>query len=677
MDESRTETNWRARLATPGANPVSRLRALIAAVRPRRADDAAEARTRIETLCAQLAADDTLRAAARDAILDLFAGTRHVSLYVDAGMLPQTGMLAESNRRVVHKLLPDVADPTYLRDMFGLLFNRPGDECWVTAVDDGAWLALARTLQLGAARSAAPDVLPTSVAELLKALRILSVRIAASGVDAELVRLDPALEEVESPFIALDLELVAWSEPYRLHWLDAAAPAPDDRHLRVLLDQSVELIERLRRRAARNGTSVRLTFLLQRLRRHLRRCGLLLDVAMALLPARRIDDALPVCVPLFKTLVTGEARKNSLRHYWRQMTGLLALRITDNAARAGEHYITETRSEYWSMWRSALGAGPIIAVMALIKIRVGALHLPPLTEALLFCLNYGLGFVLIHMLHLTVATKQPAMTAAAIANVISSGSDHTRDMDNVAALVARTVRSQIAAILGNVGLAVPSAMLITWAVVAMSGTHLVPTGKADHLLADAHPLASGALLYAGVAGVCLFLSGLISGYYDNVSAFNRVPERLRQLGWLKRLLGPRRVDRIAAYVDDHLGALAGNFAFGFLLGGTTATGTLFGLPLDIRHIAFSSAFVGYSISAYDFAPDWPSVAWAAAGVAGIGLVNLTVSFALALRLAFSARQVSLGNPMGLVRAILRRLRNNPGEFFLPPRESDAPRSDSA
>ncbi|MCB5976870.1 site-specific recombinase [Acinetobacter baumannii] len=30
-------------------------------------------------------------------------------------------------------------------------------------------------------------------------------------------------------------------------------------------------------------------------------------------------------------------------------------------------------------------------------------------------MNYSLGFILIHVLHFTVATKQPAMTAAALA----------------------------------------------------------------------------------------------------------------------------------------------------------------------------------------------------------------------------------------------------------------------
>ena len=56
--------------------------------------------------------------------------------------------------------------------------------------------------------------------------------------------------------------------------------------------------------------------------------------------------------------------------------------------------------------------------MALFKIKLGLLHLPPLTEGIAFGLNYGIGFVLIHLLGFTVATKQPAMTAASIAATI-------------------------------------------------------------------------------------------------------------------------------------------------------------------------------------------------------------------------------------------------------------------
>ncbi len=233
---------------------------------------------------------------------------------------------------------------------------------------------------------------------------------------------------------------------------------------------------------------------------------------------------------------------------------------------------------------------------------------------LAFCLNYGLGFVLIHVLGGTVATKQPAMTANAIAASIGEARGHTRDLEALADLIARTVRSQLAAILGNIGVAIPVAILIGLAIQSATGAHFVTPEKAHDLLGEVDP-RSGALFFSAVAGVCLFLSGLIAGYYDNLSAYNRIPERLLQLRWPRRLLGEARMLRVASYVENNLGALAGNFFFGFLLGGATALGVLFGLPLDIRHIAFSSAYVGYAATALDFSLPWQAATLALGGAA--------------------------------------------------------------
>src|SRR5574337_788893 len=141
----------------------------------------------------------------------------------------------------------------------------------------------------------------------------------------------------------------------------------------------------------------------------------------------------------------------------------------------------------------------------------------------------------------------------------------------------------------------------------------------------------------------------------NLAAYDRIPERLLQLPWARRLLGPARLARIADYVGNNLGALAGNFLFGVMLGGVTALGVLFGLPLDIRHIAFSSAHTAYAIASLDFAVGWRTVAVAALGVGLIGVVNLTVSFALALWVALRARQVSFAQGRALIGMVLKAL----------------------
>ena len=47
------------------------------------------------------------------------------------------------------------------------------------------------------------------------------------------------------------------------------------------------------------------------------------------------------------------------------------------------------RREYFELMRSAVDAGIIIASMSMIKILFAQLHLAPLTETILFSLNYG------------------------------------------------------------------------------------------------------------------------------------------------------------------------------------------------------------------------------------------------------------------------------------------------
>ena len=194
-------------------------------------------------------------------------------------------------------------------------------------------------------------------------------------------------------------------------------------------------------------------------------------------------------------------------------------------------------------------------------------------------------------------------------------------------------------------------------------------------MADIDPIHGLAVFYAAIAGVCLFLSGLIAGHHDNLAMYNRIPQRLKQLRWLERLLGKARLSRVADYVENNLGALAGNFYFGCMLGGMTAIGVLFGLPVDIRHITFSSAYLGFSLIGLDFAMPSQELLLGALGIVLIGLTNLVVSFTLALSVAMKARKAAFTQWRTLLRNLGRRFRQKPGEFFLPPRSQKSNEAD--
>ena len=136
---------------------------------------------------------------------------------------------------------------------------------------------------------------------------------------------------------------------------------------------------------------------------------------------------------------------------------------------------------------------------------------------------------------------------------------------------------------------------------------------------------------------------------------------------MRRLLGDERAARLGNYIQDKLGGIMGNFLFGCMLGSTGVIGTILGLPLDIRHIAFSSANIGYALIGFQFELPLMAILWAALGIALIGFTNLAVSFALALRTALGARRIVFAHWGPLLSAIWQRFRAQPRSFLLPPR----------
>ena len=651
----------------PDADPTDLFTRLIDKIRPRQSADLESAKRNLQALCHLLNLHAEWRQAVREKLNELSRAYRHSELYTSTGILPNTSFASEFLRRIGHTILPEVLDKELLRTLLRKAFRKANDGSWVVGVGEEAWLQVIAALHFE--EQAANPEIPRPLTEILRSLRVISYWIAAFGMEPELLRLDRALETYDSPFVTQNEELIAYIDAYPGAWRKTDADISDDKHLRVLLDQCLLVIEKIRKRAARDGTSIRLTYHLQRLTQLIRRSERLLDILDHLRQHPDGESANPAIVYLFTRLIRDECQRNNLRQHWRHNTELIALRVTDNASAHGEHYITETRSDYVEMARSAVIGGFIIAFMACFKILLSKAPMPPLSGAIVYCLNYGLGFCLIHMLHGTVATKQPAMTANAIAATISQSGGKLRDIELLTGLIARTVRSQIIAILGNIGMAIPLSGLIVYAISSLSGEAFVSPEKAVHLLEEQNLIYSGAVFYAAIAGVCLFLAGLINGYFDNYAAYNRIPERILQLGWPKRLFGEYRMRRVSAYIGDNLGALTGNMVFGFLLGGTTIFGILFGLPVDIRHVAFSSAFVGIAFVSLDFAPDLWLLLWAALGVAAIGFINLSVSFGLALNVALRARQVEDTPWRMIIGATLRHLLRHPRDFFLPPKET--------
>lgn len=630
---------------------VARLAALVDALRPGAADDQAAP---LRPLLALLGTHPDLAAALGNALARLFAGQHAQGLFADLGLLPGTGFYSELWRRFAHRVLPAAPDPLELADTLAAVFHAPGDALWVDAVAEDEWLALFALVAPGFEAGGGQRAL---LGDVHRALKVLSHRVAALGSDPRLRRVHPRLAEGESPFLAQAAEVAAVADAGTARLASAGLPPPDGCHALVMLDQCEATIRKVRNATGTTGISIALTYLLERLSDHMARLRLLLDVVAS--------GAGPAAVALLRTAVNASGHRNDLGEHLARNTELVAREVTEHAGRTGEHYIATDRAEYRAMLGAALGAGLIVPFMALAKLGLHGLHAPPLVEGLLYSLLYAGGFMLIHVLHFSLATKQPAMTAARIATALEGDGRRGPDVAALADLVVRVARTQFIAVVGNVALALPLAWLVCTAALRFRGLAVASPDKAAGMLHDVHPLASLALLHAAIAGVYLFLAGIVSGYHDNFTVYGRIPERVARLPWLVRLAGPERAARLAAYLEHNLGGLAGNFYFGFMLGMTGSIGLITGLPLDIRHVTFSAANVGIATASLQGLP-WGTLLWTAAGVALVGVVNLTVSFSLALLLAMKARRMRFRQGRPLALALLRRLRHAPLDFVRPP-----------
>lgn len=573
------------------------------------------------------------------------------------GIVTKNGFRKEIKNRFYNKFLPPPPQDGDLESLFTLLFDRTDDSQWAEKSNHAELMEFFSVLlNLQENSSALSNHL---IQEVLLSIEILSIWIASEEFDEDFVRLDFGRLRRDSPFIALQREISVIIAEAQDGLNESSVLKINTDHSDVLIDQCMTQIVQLKKKSVNQGISISLTYKFERLEQLIGR----LNTLLKLMKNYGTEEFSSNVLELFIQGIHGTLGKNSLSGVLNQNIKILALSVTNNASDHGEHYITENRTQYIKMLYSASGAGVLIAIMALIKITIMQWHLTQFLQSLFVSLNYGLGFVLIHMLGFTIATKQPAMTASTIASMIDKGSNNKADQSKLVELMFKVSRSQVAAVIGNVTMALSVAFIIGYLYSLSNGAILTPQ-KAIHYLSEISPYM--AFFYASIAGFWLFVSGLIAGYFDNRANYLNLEQRYYYHPLLKRLLPDGWRMKFSAYLHKNHGAFAGNFLFGVLLGMTPFLGYIFEIPLDIRHIAFSSANLGYCAASIDM--NLLDFIAFVGFVLTIGLVNLSVSFGLALKIALKAREAKFGSLHSFLKLFAKRMFKKPRDLFLPPKE---------
>ena len=372
-----------------------------------------------------------------------------------------------------------------------------------------------------------------------------------------------------------------------------------------------------------------------------------------------------VAVATVKELLDAGESDTSVSGLFADNTRLLARRIVEATGTTGEHYIATSSAEYRAMWRSAAAGGAFMAFVAAIKFLLVWLKLPPFFAGFSASMNYATAFLLMQLFHMTLATKQPSMTAATLAAALD---EHGRSgVHRLVELITRTARTQFAAIAGNIGAIVPVTVLLHLAIYASRGKSFLNATDAAKALHSHHLWQSGSVIFAALTGVYLWFSSVAGGWGDNWLRYRRLPQALATNRRIRAVIGVVAAQKLAGAVERHGGGAFGSVVFGLLLGLTPVVSSFFGLPLEIRHITISTATVVFGACA-DFSADRLQTAdllWAIAGLGAIALMNFAVSFSLALAVALRARDVDARVFRLLVGAVLHRLVRRPLEFILP------------
>jgi site-specific recombinase len=572
------------------------------------------------------------------------------ALLADFGFSPHMDFAGEFGQRLRLRLLPATPDTTDLAELFNLLFPVPSDADWLDALDDTVLTRL-RALFLP------PGAVPYDwKAPFLDAIMFLSSTIRAAGFS-------PLLRKRMSPELLVDMpfrQLARVAEDIREHLEagDTGALLKSVQYLRAVLDTCRRCADSVHEHLEEHGVSVDLVFELDQLRMRTHRVEELVNCVVSHHPAHDIAR-------LLAELVRTAEERRSMRALFARHYSLLARKVAERSAETGEHYITRDRSAYGRMLRAAAGGGAVLAGTTLMKFVVMALGLTAFWAGFWAGINYAGSFVLIHLMHFTVATKQPAMTAPAMAEKLRDVSNDTA-VEGFVDEVAHLIRSQAAGILGNLSMVTPLVLGAQWASTALLGEPLVGHGNAEHIL-DNLTLLGPTALYAAFTGVLLFASSLIAGWVENWFVWHRLDSAI---AWNPRIvarLGPARAQRWSTYWRHNISGFTSNTSLGLMLGIVPAVAAFFGLPIEVRHVTLSTGQLAAAVGAQGWEifqehAFW----WCLAGIAVTGLLNLSVSFLLAFKVALRSRGIRLRDRSRIYRAIRRRLRQRPMSFIVPP-----------
>ncbi|MEO5659758.1 MAG: site-specific recombinase [Polaromonas sp.] len=576
-------------------------------------------------------------------------------LLADFGFATRTAFVSELAERLRRKLLPGTPETRDAAELFPLVVPTRFDAQWMSALEEPQIEQLTALLSANPAR----DTRRWHYS-LMDAITYCTAQIRATGFAPELrLRMNRASPDARAfhalPADVQELRTMFFRPERDSHALQAAVMQYRER-----LDACRQAVNSIYAHVEENGISVGMVFRLRQLRARMVRDRELLEALLSPKPAMA---ALKLLV---RRVATAQDSK-SIGALISANSSLLSAKIAERSAETGENYITRNRADYREMLGKAMGGGAITALTTLLKFMVMAVGLSAFWSGFWAGVAYAGSFIVIQLLHFTLATKQPAMTAPAMAAKLKNidADESTTTLEDFVDEVTHLVRSQAAAVLGNVLMVVPAVLLVSVAIELALGRPMISQASARHVL-ESLTLLGPTLLWAALTGVVLFAASMIAGWVDNSFVLHHMGSAMQHNPRFTAVLGNERAARWSVFTREHISGFASNISLGFMLGLIPAFTGFFGLELELRHVTLSTgqlaaAGASLGLEAFRHSALW----WCMASIPLIGALNLGVSFYFAFRLALQAHNVSKPDRARIRSAIWSRWRSHPLTFFIP------------
>ncbi|MBK8178175.1 MAG: hypothetical protein IPK67_04640 [Planctomycetes bacterium] len=556
-----------------------------------------------------------------------------VRLLAETGIPVEASLWAEAARRLFARgLAIDVEDVDFAA-LCSLAHLCPEDGDLVDAVSPRAWASLA------------PLFSPTD-SEVRTAFDLVLRRLTALGLSRRALRLGSRSEDRLSPFFALDRAA--------RRWVEGPLSAVDRKVFDQALLECEEEIFAMHARMQRRGVSTAMMFTVDQAEALLARLGIL----------TRLLAGEPVGAELLRTLLRAAGEERQLTALVQSKLARLSRKVVEHAGNTGEHYVVRNLREYVKLGLSAAWGGVMAALAAMTKLALSATALAPGLMGVAHSLNYGVCFVVMQLSGFTLASRQPSMTAAALAKSLRLSDGIEEEVE----LVAGISRAQAVATLGNVLLALPAAVLLDFAMFELRGVSLLRPEEVDHVHHSLTALHPSNILFGALTGLFLWISSIAAGWAQNWSALHGLPMAVAESPPLHRSLGRGAAARLGRLAGRHFGGLSGYVTLASLMGFTPLLASFMGIGLAAPHVTIATASLGFAASAqwHGTGLNWEELFWSASGVLGIGLLNFGISFALAFGLALRAMGIGGAQRRTLLRGILTAAARNPLRFLLPP-----------